>query len=1483
MNRQLFLIALLVGLGLLVSASTANGQEPLPRDEKAASPVDSAPSDPAAPTDTPTVLVSEPVYDWSIGGGLLYWTWPCGYVGLPEDGYLRRMPTYGGIRRTLTTLLRNTNCYFYSNLASDDSGLYYYNSALKRIERRPTSSPYDPPAVVYTITTQIPGVGLILDGSYIYWSSAWNAPASDWGIMRAKNDGSGISTFAITSPNLPSSLAVDSDNIYWLDDSGLWKMSKGCSPLPCTAKQRIVITRGSYIFRHAAYIYWVQHGGTFPWRILRANLDGSNVRTLYEPSAPWLPRQLATDGVSLFWKENFMAEGCWGSRLQRMPLEGGAAVSIADGITSCNERIFTDNLGVYFVGQNGLSWLPFSASALVRDLKADALEVTQGIQNMANDAPLVANKTTYVRLYARELSGPKVNAVEVVLRGFRNGAPLPGSALWPVNGTHALQTGTDYDRARRDDGWLFRLPDSWDDPGPITLEAIVDPLGQYSDPDRSNNTLTGSFTFSRKAPVCTMFIPVRTHAPSATINDPNFQNMIDLFKRLWPVPDVWVYHQDEDIAELEIHWGGPLNLVPYPAFGPYEIPDDDWKIITSLVIRDMFTSNPDGCDYADARTHYVGMVHPNTDTRLDKTNPNSSSELGLANLVLAAAWVKLPDQNSTPPLMSSWTWPREGGVMAQELAHNYNRRHVRCPTSGPGQPSDPDPDWPSNIPPCQLDNVSPIAYYGFDANSQTPIPPDGASDFMSYHLPQWVSDYAWEALFSRINPLVSTHASNATWLAVNSMATVSENDSAATLPNLSAASSIVQVSGVITPSLYQGYLNYAWVFPGAALGQGLLRKWQSLVAPAVAARTSGDAGLALYNTGVMTPTYHLQLLDTSGTALDDRLLTSLQNDTHNENPSFVFALTFPAPIGAVARLNLMVDNTVLASLTPGTSTPIIGIIKPAGGETFDDQMTVVWRASDVDSSDRLLYTIQYSPDQGQTWRALVTGLPGPLDSDIITLSLKSLSGLPGSTTGGSVRVAASDGYHTAVATSQPFQVTNRPPQPYIVSPAPGESFAAGESAALRGGATDAESGGLSGTALRWTVDGRADGTGQEQQADGLAPGLHEIALTAQDPAGLTRTFTTALNVAPLSISLGSEPTLDGACDDAAYAGSTVVQLSPYPDGGRATVHMLRTATDLWVCFGGMNRTSGGPGSFAGVRVDVNNSRDALAQSDDYGLFVGEDGTPSSLTGDGAGSFNRPGPAGLLARASANAAAWNAELRIPATLLGGWNHVVGLALGQYWVRFQGDDYYWPFTGWWNAPSTWALTALGNVPQIARLDPDSTIVGSAARTLTVTGTDFVNGAKVRWSGVDRPTTFISSTQLQAAISASDVVTPGMVQVTVVNPGLSSAPSNAVIFTINNPAPTITHLNPTFIGPGGAAFTLTVEGTNFIKGATVLWNGDARPTTMVSRTQLRVDISTADRAAAYTAGLTVINPGPGGGASNVAMFTVGEQRIFLPIIVR
>src|SRR5215469_16171527 len=92
--------------------------------------------------------------------------------------------------------------------------------------------------------------------------------------------------------------------------------------------------------------------------------------------------------------------------------------------------------------------------------------------------------------------------------------------------------------------------------------------------------------------------------------------------------------------------------------------------------------------------------------------------------------------------------------------------------------------------------------------------------------------------------------------------------------------------------------------------------------------------------------------------------------------------------------------------------------------------------------------------------------------------------------------------------------------------------------------------------------------------------------------------------------------------------------------------------------------------------------------------------------------------------------------------------------------------------------------------------------------------------------------------------------------------------------NPVPLINQpLVPDATKPGGAGFTLIVNGTGFVSGSLVNWNGSARATTFVNASKLTANILASDIAKPGTASVTVVSLGPGGGTSNVAFFEVTQ----------
>src|SRR5260370_32633872 len=185
----------------------------------------------------------------------------------------------------------------------------------------------------------------------------------------------------------------------------------------------------------------------------------------------------------------------------------------------------------------------------------------------------------------------------------------------------------------------------------------------------------------------------------------------------------------------------------------------------------------------------------------------------------------------------------------------------------------------------------------------------------------------------------------------------------------------------------------------------------------------------------------------------------------------------------------------------------------------------------------------------------------------------------------------------------------------------------------------------------------------------------------------------------------------------------------------------------------------------------------------------------------------------------------------------------------------------------------FTVNNPVPSLASISPSTTFAGGPAFTLTVNGTNFVNGSVVQVNGSSRTTSFVSGTQLSAAIPASDIASAGTLSITVVNPTPGGGTSAALSLVVNNPPPSLTSISPSTAFAGCPAFTLTVNGTNFVNGSVVQVNGSSRNTTFVSGTQLSATIPASDIASAGTLSITVVNPAPGGGTSAHLTFTVNN----------
>jgi subtilase family serine protease len=198
---------------------------------------------------------------------------------------------------------------------------------------------------------------------------------------------------------------------------------------------------------------------------------------------------------------------------------------------------------------------------------------------------------------------------------------------------------------------------------------------------------------------------------------------------------------------------------------------------------------------------------------------------------------------------------------------------------------------------------------------------------------------------------------------------------------------------------------------------------------------------------------------------------------------------------------------------------------------------------------------------------------------------------------------------------------------------------------------------------------------------------------------------------------------------------------------------------------------------------------------------------------------------------------------------------GLGFGEDLVTasYSGDANFLPESG-----SFGLLVYDPRLPLLASLSSASATAGSAGFALTVTGANFTPGSLVLWNGSIRTTTYVSSSQLAAAISAADIANQTTANVTVANLSPNPGTSSALPFVVmsGTPVAAITGDSIAVAADSSGNHLLTISGMDFVPLSTVLWNGGALSTTYLSPGILSATITSTD----YTtrpATVTVSNP--------------------------
>ena len=469
-----------------------------------------------------------------------------------------------------------------------------------------------------------------------------------------------------------------------------------------------------------------------------------------------------------------------------------------------------------------------------------------------------------------------------------------------------------------------------------------------------------------------------------------------------------------------------------------------------------------------------------------------------------------------------------------------------------------------------------------------------------------------------------------------------------------------------------------------------------------------------------------------------------------------------------------------------------------------------------------------------------------------------------------------------------FTVTNPAPTLSSLSPSSVVAGSGAVNVTLSGsGFVSTSSATFNGSARTTTFVGQGQLTIALAATDTQSAGTGTIAVTNPTPGGgtsggVTFTIASANPVPVLSSMTPTSAATGGSGFTLGVSGSSFVSTSSVLFNGAAMATTFVSSTQLTAAIPSSALVTAGT-----YPVAVSNPTPGGGISSSLSFTVATANpvpsitslTPSSVTA-GSGAVNvTVGGSGFL---SSSTATFNGSART-ATFVS--SSQLTLALTSTDTQLSGS---YPIVATNPSPGggasnsfTFTVVAPNPVPVLGSLSPTSVTAGASGFTLTANGSSFVSGATVLFNSLAKTTTFVSSTQLAAAISSSDVATAGSFPVAVTNPSPGGGTSGTVTFTVNNPAPTLSSISPTTVVTGSGAFTLTVNGGGFVSSSAVQLDGGALVTTFVNTAQLTAAVPSTADASSGTHTLTVVSPSPGGGTSGGATLTVSASANPVPVV--
>ncbi len=709
-------------------------------------------------------------------------------------------------------------------------------------------------------------------------------------------------------------------------------------------------------------------------------------------------------------------------------------------------------------------------------LQLVALEVNQAIQNWRNAVPLTEGKATYVRAFL-QWPDPGTKNVTLLLDGTRDGALLPGSPLRPVNGPLAVDNDPFSKRNTFAGSLNWRLPPEWTH-GNVSLSVRTDPdikdlpdLGCQEEAGSTPHDCAADVSFEPVGKLDIRFFGIswKDTTTGTTYLAPGLMAAQDEAQRLKAIlPSARVSW--DFVAVPKVFQAAVTN--PNGTFnnpGVFKLEDDINSTLLDL-------RSQDDCQ-ASCHRIYLGLFN----------DPPAGSLGGKASGIPGTVAV------------ASYRSPFNRFVVAHELGHDLGREHTVSSSLGfvtdsAGNPilkqgwcgesaALTDPDW--------LDT------YTTGGNTFAAIGPMSAGDQQLIFGLDTVTADTTGAVGGVIDPtqhfeLMSycqPSASQWNWISFRTYLAARD-----------------QLNTLFKPTDFTSGLP---VDPTLLLVRGQIDTRSGSLTFLPFARVASASSPDLPPPGP----YVLEARGANGA-----LLATIPFDAKPSHVDIPFAplgtvanFLVAVPDSGIASVDIVRGATRLGSIAASAHAPSVRVLAPAGGETFGgSSFSVRWSGSDADG-DALSYSLQYSADNGSTWRTLATDLTG-------TALTVDASGLPGSARG-VVRVIASDGFNSTAAVSGAFTVANHAPLLTPLSPLRDAQFTKQQSIVLAADAFDVQDGPLGGRSFRWTVDGNVVGAGDTVvlSAGQLSDGAHRAGITVTDSAGLSTTREIAFSIGSISL------------------------------------------------------------------------------------------------------------------------------------------------------------------------------------------------------------------------------------------------------------------------------------------------------------------------------------------------------------------------------